>query len=418
MILAKIGLAKISLVKIRSSKILAKMPAKIRISKVKSILIVLLASLAVYQTGILWFVNITSHNFLANYFPFLHQEAIPEGADRLVVPRRIIISAPENGGNLTFAARYTITSDIRRYGDIVLSHLLQSGTFVSVTEPDAETLHYILSGPGYIYEYAFPMDPEWFTRGFGQRSNILTARGSGMEPFRQVIIRPAAIVNGTNAHIFFISENGLVYEFTVPDPSDHIMPTVVEGPFYRLENGRFYRYNSPFYGINLTNPYADAVGVSLSHIKDQVSMFFSNPTAVRPIVGNDVWVFMDINTVVRYYVTHVLEYISYRAIDRSAPSSFINDFAVALQFTDRDHLVVNDFYLANFREENGQHIFYFNYIVDETPLPLPSHPIVVTVDHGTVVRYRKLAFNFHTDSQSQTYSQEEFAELLERLIYS
>ena len=409
------------------------------ISRVKSILIVLLASLTVYQTGVLWFVNITGGNFLMNYIPFMHQEVIPEGVSRLVKPKRIITVHVDG----SFSVRYSGLEELaaKRYGDMILSQLLQSGNFIEAvslnldasnlgasnlgaSDLDAldlsdgnEAFSYFLSGPAYIFEYAFPMEPEWFAAGYAERGSVLSARVN--TPFRQVIIRPndwAPIGGQIYPIVYFIGENGYAYGFYTSLAydeyfqesffNDAIVGASDTGPSYIFQpdaefSGAFSFARDPdsiFFGVSVTNPYADAHGgFSLNFIQDQVAVFFSNAGAIRPIVGSDVWVYRDVNTVVRYYDTHVLEYISYRAIDRSGTPSFVVDFAAAVQFIERDHLVINEFYLADFRENNGQHVFYFGYVLGDASLNLPNFPIVVTVDHGTVVRYTKTAFNFHTD---------------------
>ena len=385
---------------------------KINISMLKSILIVVLAALTIYQTGVLWLVNITNRTFLFNYFPFLHQEAIPEGADRLVTPWRIIMADYDG----SFKVKYNDLAEARRYGDKVISHLFQGGAFVSSRPLDHEldvflSFYHYQTNPIYIYEYAFPMDAEWFTQGFGQRGNILTARGMGR--FRQVVIVPPSY-GKADARVFFLCEDAYVHEFTVtPQTSDGFYTQVPEdfaGFNYIWDNGQFIRHGDFFfYGVRVTNPYADAHGSFLmDFIENQVASFFNNPAAIETFEDGNVWIFRGVTTVVRYYATHVLEYISYRAIDRNVPSSFINDFAAAVRFLDRDHLVINDTYLAGFREDRGRNIFYFNYVINNTPLIMPQnwplgsyleHPIVITVDHGTVVNYRKLAFNFETNEE-------------------
>ena len=373
------------------------------LSRLKSILILFLAALAVYQTGLLWFVNITNRNFLLNYFPFLHQATIPEGADRLIIPWRIIAIQADG----TINAQYNSLAGSETYGHRVLSQLLQNGRFIAANYNPSSYFPY----PAYIYEYAFPMDAEWFTKGFGQRSNVLTR--TGLSPFRQVIIQPPAPDGpaapdrpadaNDYAHVFFLCENGYVYEFAVapPDGMDTYRHTVsLQGPYYTLGPGGFTRKSLPP-EIMHTNPYADDHGFfSMDFIQVQVSGFFSNPAAIRTTPREDVWVYRDVNTVVRYYVTNILEYVSYRAIDRTMPSSFVDDFAAAVLFVERDTLVNNEIYLADFRELDGRHIFYFNYVIGNMPLPAGWHdnlpyPIVVTVDHSTVVRYLKLAYNFH-----------------------
>jgi hypothetical protein len=373
------------------------------LSKAKSICILLLAILTVYQTGVLWFVNITNRNFLLNFFPFAQQAAIPEGADRLVTPWRVITS--HGGGR--FSAQYG-GFDSEHYANAVLSHLFQNGRFLG-SQP-LDELPYIFSDKAYIYEYAFPMEAEWFSLGFGQRSALLTSQVAA--PFRRVVIQPPA-AGSDEAGVFFVCEYNYVHSFAVSPPGaggpeSFAYDISGEGapPYYVFTENQFIRYGEVvFHSVHVTNPYTDDGVFSLDFVMGQVAWFFSNPGAVRLIGGSDVFVYRDVSTVVRYYATNVLEYISYRVIDRSTPASFLSDYSAAVLFVERDNLVINDFYLAGFREDEGQNIFYFNYVIGNTPLLMAegwsdqlSHPIIVTVDHGAVVRYRKLAYNFHIDA--------------------
>ena len=371
-------------------------------SKIKTAIIIVLAGLTVYQTAVLWFFNITGHNFLLN--TFMQQAPIPEGAYMLIVPKRVITSLDDG----RFSALYSnlSESDPFVYGHMVLTEMLQTGRFATVHTAGLEEMMLSLSDvPLHIFEYAFPMDAEWFVHAFGERGNMLTR--PGVRPFRYVIIL-FPLWEGAETTVFFLCENGYAYEFNVAFEGEFYHLTVetveAEGAYYIFEEGEFVR-DSHFYSVAINNPYADAHGVfSLSSIRERVSGFFSNPAAIRDIPTYDVWVYRDVNTVVRYYVTHVLEYISYRPIDRGMPTTFLDDYVVAVQFIERDHLVTNEMYLADFREENGSRIFYFNYVVNNMPITMPenwpensplTYPIVLTVDHGSVVRYRKVAFNFY-----------------------
>jgi hypothetical protein len=390
------------------------------VSKAKSLLIILLAALLVYQTGLLWFVNITNRHFFLNYLPFLHQAVIPERLDRLVRPRRIITIY----GDGTFSAKYSreSMSYAKHYGDVVISHLLQSGSFAGTQTVDYGDL---LAYPAYIYEYAFYMEPEWFTKGFGQRNSVLMSTNVGL--FNRIIIRPP-IYEGTDAEVFFICMNGYAHQFMInppggdgPDTFDHeIIPSNANPSYAFIEpGGEFIRSGDfNFYGMRVINPYADVHrGLSMDFVMEQVAVFFNNPTNIQRNAGDEVWVYIQGNTVVRYYANQVLEYINYRTVDRSAPSTFLNDFSSAVQFVEADHLIANDFYLADFREEDGQWIFYFDYVIGDNPIIMPDDwprdadlpaPIVVNVYHGTVVRYRKIALNFHVNEDRRLRSYANF----------
>ena len=408
---------------------------KIILDKIKTISVLLLTALCIYQTGVLWFVNITNRNFLLNYFPFLQQAAIPEGFDNFIVPWRVFSALPDG----SFSVRYKNLThpDNDHYADMILSQLMTKGSFVDSYPLDNENILSFLAYPVFVYEYAFSMKAEWFSLGFGQRSGLLSRHG--LETFRRVFIRPPDQY-GFDAHVFFLCDEAYVYEFTVTlllggrhiltsadmDYSAHASEEA--GPVYRFvplaKGGHFIPYGEfEFYKLNITNPYADSHGVfALDFVRERVAGFFSNPAAIRTIVDSAVWVYRDVNTVVRYYDSHILEYLSYRAIDRSGSPSFISDFNAALQFIERDHLVTNDIYLAGFREDGDLHVFYFNYSINNTAIvmtdtalsPRLEHPIVVTVDHGTVVRYRKLAFNFNLDKRQPVLAYADFHNKLHR----
>jgi len=388
----------------------------------KGILIILLALLTIYQTGVLWFGNIANRNFLQNHFPFLQQPTIPEELGLLVTPYRIVTGHGDNN----FSIQYNGLRDAesKRYGDTVLLHLLQNGTFISTRQADFTEM---LREPAYIFEYAFPMEAEWFTLGFGLREGNLVTRSAGT--FRQIIIRPPSFSGAggeTEVSVFFISENGYAIEFAVPPPSQdepdffvhHIPSAPAEGN--RFVSAALSGINAPpgqfvsrgtfmFYGIRRSLPYAGVYNdFMIAPLQNQLRTFFNNQLPSFEEPDADVWVFRDMqHTVVRYHTTHLLEYRNFHAINRSAPVRFVDNYAAAIQFLERDDMIINEFFLADFHEdERNRHTFYFNYVVANMPLimcgefPESSglrHPLEITVDHGTVVSFRKLAYNFHVD---------------------
>jgi len=354
-------------------------------SHVKSVAIVLLAALCVYQTGLLWFVNITNRNFLLNFLPFLQAEELPEGFDKFVTPWRHVRANADGTFSTRFEGLTGSSAGRVRPADAVLVQLLADGSFVDVIPAEYENILPFLTYPAYTYSYAFPMDAEKFSLGFGQRGGVLA--GQGLPPFKQVIVR-------MDGYVVFVCVYGNAYVFSVP-------LTDFE------QNGEWENVYTAEGGLRISKPYAvDGQSVfALDHVRREVEGFFGNPAAIRSIVDSAVWVYRDATTIVRYYDSHVLEYISYRPVDRSAGVSFEVDFVAAVQFVERDRRVINDIYLADYREEGSRHVFYFGFLVGGLPLTSwgvgdmagLAYPVTVTVDHGTVVRYRKLAVSFHVE---------------------
>ena len=182
--------------------------------------------------------------------------------------------------------------------------------------------------------------------------------------------------------------------------------------------------------IRLVNPYATDFGeLQLGFIRNRVAGFFDNPATInQDLVGADrIFTFFNTTTVVRYYPSDIVEYNSFRRpMTRANSSHLLTDFSAALAFVMNDSHVINDFFLAGYQAVGREHVFWFNYVVGNYPLAIPGgwplvadanqsaalsnpwdvdlgatgripqllHPIEVIVEHGRVVRYRKLAFNF------------------------
>ncbi|MCL2016940.1 MAG: hypothetical protein FWG68_11910, partial [Defluviitaleaceae bacterium] len=311
-----------------------------------------------------------------------------------------IISAHGGGA---FSVQYSNIADSDQwlYSHKILTHLMQNGTIEEVLATNYAEL--FAKAPFYLHEYAVTMQADWFSATFVQSGIIIP------DEFRQILVIPPT--DGITATVIFVAEDGYSYKFSVAPTEEadfrHNIYNNANNPYYTAENGVFVRANnSVFYGVSVQHPYADIFGFSLNFVQDMVSVFFRNPATIRTIVRDDSWVFRDVNTVVVYHDTNILEYINYRAIDRSRQPTFLEDYSAAIQFILQDALITNDFYLAGFTENSGTHTFYFNFTVDNMPVSLPNnwpadnplqHAIIVTVDHATVVRYRKLAVNFYAN---------------------
>ena len=390
--------------------------SEITLRRAKTFLIFALIALAIYQTGQLWFVNLSNRNF----FLFLSARFTPSVSDRnreFVRPMRMVSGA----GDGRFIILYGGLMDMppRTYFDNVITEMFSGGIFVGVADTDYERL---FSRPVLVYEYAFPMPGNVFPLGFNQRTGaFLTQRG--VTEFTAVAIWPPHDNQGIR--VFFIGD-GRTWEFSlytdgfefyippVSADSMHFVSAALEG-FEFLPPGTFVaqdgdRVRFAYFPLIVTNPYHTRIGGSLNHIRNQVAHFFDNPATITPrVAGDGVWTFSNIHTAVRYFDTDVLEYTSFRPRSQNATSSFLDDFSAAWAFIDADPNVINEFFLTGFEERGTTYVFWFGYIVDNFPIMLPDGwrvssqddilpaPIEVVVDRGRVAMYRRLAHNFHPD---------------------
>ena len=158
--------------------------------------------------------------------------------------------------------------------------------------------------------------------------------------------------------------------------------------------------------ISVLNPYLNEIGqFNLSFIRNRVEGFFANPVTINHRVGVDgIFTYSSLNTMVRFLPWNVIEYSSFRPIRRGrASSGFNDDLSAAVHFISHDSFVINEFFLADYESRGGQHIFFFNFIVAGLPLNMPDiwpglyesiSAIKVVVDHGHVVSYRRIAYQF------------------------
>ncbi|MCL2404987.1 MAG: hypothetical protein FWC92_05510 [Defluviitaleaceae bacterium] len=388
--------------------------------RAKSFLILALVVLAIYQTGRLWFVHMASRNFF-DYVTARFVPSIPERSSEFVRPMRVVRGV----GDGLFAIRYSEHMDelARNYFDMVITELLTSGRFIGVFETDHER---ILSHPVFVYEYAFAMPGDVFPLAFNPRATtFLTARGISV--FESVAVWPS--YEGQDVRVFFINGSQM-WEFVLDAAREqfrgyiqpvspnllHFVSAALQGYEY-LPAGSFVARSgdvgSAYFPVIVSNPYRAHLGGTLHDIRNRVAHFFDNPATINErVAGDGVWTFSNIHTVVRYFGSDVLEYSSFRPRRTSTVTSFLDDFSAAWAFINDDPHVIaeNEVFLTGFEPRGAGYVFWFGYIVDNFPILLiegwevssaddilPA-PIEVVVEQGRVVRYRRLAHNFRTDT--------------------
>jgi hypothetical protein len=165
--------------------------------------------------------------------------------------------------------------------------------------------------------------------------------------------------------------------------------------------------------IRIVNPYTDGE-LLLGEVDKHVDNFFVNPAAKLSFIdenAGNVYTFIDENTVVKYYQNDVLDYANYRS--GTSNGDTMRDYEAAMEFISTDPYVTNEFYLSGYDASNGETTFYFDYVINNLPLMLPDEykregaatlraAIEVTVREESVVHYRKLVYNFQTDSTEKS----------------
>ncbi|MCL2386007.1 MAG: hypothetical protein FWC89_00515 [Defluviitaleaceae bacterium] len=379
----------------------------------KSVFILALAALAVLQLSQLWLVNLTNRSFFM-YLQARFPPAAPDGQGAWARPFRVVF------GDGYFDMRYSGIADSWEweFGERVLVAVLQDGDFVGSGEVDMSR---VLSRAVLVYEYAFPMCAEQFAQALGRRNGALLT-DAGIGTFSSVAIQPPC--EGDNALRVFFMDDIYMWEFVLPFNRRHVLEDFVvsippanplrlhfvatdDGFLPVAENGFAY------FTIVAENPFRDANGMlTITSMRGQVESFFGNPATIIPGVSADgILTFSNINTMVRYLENDVLEYASFRTIGRTTQQNLMVDFSAALAFVLDDPHVTNEVFLRNYEQRGRENVFWFDYVIDNHPLileeewPTRPHctdplraPIEVVVDHGRVVRYRRIVYTFRTSS--------------------
>jgi len=381
------------------------------ISLTKTACILALAAFAAYQVSQLWLVSFTNHNFFL-YLQARFPPAAPDGQSVWARPFRVISST----GDGYFTIRYSeiAESDAWFFGESALAAILSGGSFVGQRDMDLE---HITEKPVYIYEYAFPMQADSFSRALGKR-NGATLISAGISEFWSVAVVPpteaepvlrAFFIYGDDMWEFYLVLGGrrfpLEYHLT------EIAPTRTDGLYFvKAGDGFAPRSNRTFTyrAVRVENPYQNAAGLlHFSSIRPRIENLFDSPATINNALSSDfIYTFSNFNTMVRYLPFNVIEYISYRTTARSAPADLMTDFSAALAFVNDDIYVQNETFFAGYETRDREHVFWFGYTVGGFPMvmqpwatrpdcrdPLPA-PIEVVVDNGRVVRYRRLAYIF------------------------
>jgi hypothetical protein len=384
-------------------------------SQAKNCVIVVLAVLAIYLTSQLWFENFSNHNF---FYLLFASRAVPANAEEIISfarPYRLIIGY----GDDTFAIQYNglQSESLIKNCDRVIADVLKQG---EVDEQNIENYEKILTRPVYIYEYAFTMPSNLFASAFGQKGGTLVNRTAA---FSRIALVPALSPNEKTT-LFFLQENGEV-ACVLQSGASLTPPTKIKPDSFVYESAALGGYDAltpnlfvmkfpqgalEYPAIRVTNPY-QGKELLMGDVEKNVDSLFTNPTAKLSFTDQDnVYTFIDDNTVVKYYDNDVLDYANYRT--SSTDATFLQNFAAAVGFIQADKHIVNEYYLAGYETQDKRTTFYFDLIINDLPLLLPdnykntkaplSHALEITVEEEHVAHYRKLVYNFLPDSATKT----------------
>lgn len=405
---------------------------KMNSNSVKNILIVVLASLAIYLTERLWFDEISSHNFFYTFKGYnpIKSLNMEYSVSTFSNPYRIINSLGKD--TVTYDYNDIENNNQKDIGNEVITFLLRKGKFIKSEQLNWQT---ILNNRCFMYDYAFSMTTNHFVESFGLRGNILTSK---LKSFTGIAFIPD-MDNYQNTQIIFIDEeNNLMYEFTLDNPNLNIniansisAQTDKDNQMFissklnsvnKFERNVFIpqKESIEFKEIKVNNPYTENSDALLHIIKRNVSNFFDNPSSVWEGSPNETYTYSDENVVVQYFDSNILVYSNYKALDKLRNSSIVKSYDHAVNFINNDDKVINDYFLSGFIESDDEYTFLFDFIIENYPILLSQSDlrssIEVTVKNGVITKYKKLAYTYEISNDDMVQADVTFLDAVNYVL--
>lgn len=413
--------------------------------KFKNITISLLCILAVYQTGRLWFDDISGHSLF--YFISSAQnrayQSYGEEFD-FTTPQNVVISFGNNNFN-----RFYIDKENMKLNDKIdecIKYMVQAGEYTVTKYIDWNE---ILSYKSVICYYGIDMPTDSYIKSFGGDSSQNFS--NRQKYFNAIAIVPAR-TTGEYLKAYLINEfdnSCAVFSYKKNKFSDNLYAAIEEiqkqtnnvsyVSTYQSEFNMF-KYNLflpqkadsgiPYKPIKFVNPFWDNTSekITFQEMETYTELFFENPSARWSDDGKDndgIYTFSDENIVVRYYPSGVLEYANYSINVGNANNSFESAFNAASDLIVKDrNLQHENLYLSYAKNTENIWRFGFDYYYGDFPVVISDelkqklnleHIIEIEVEKGAVTNYRHYIYNM-IPSLKDSYVSVDFSTVLNRII--
>ncbi len=361
-----------------------------------------------YQTGQLWFDEVSDHNFFYTVFvdSFFSKPVYSETEDMYVSkPKRVMTI--KNFGNKQYVdlGSFWQGEELRAKAEQGIKQVLHKGQYMETVHLDWRV---ILSQKAIVYQYGMAVDMKAFAKEFEENPRKIEDK---IKEFDQIVLIPSQNVTKELQCYFIDEKNNQAHRVMIKnaritkelyEKMDAIQKNkgiedIILYSSTKQNNLDIFHKNIFLPDLH-TRPYIyKAVGIKDPFIKDGeldkqsledfVDPFFDNPRAKwsgKDAEGNSV--FADEYTIIKYYATGVVEYDNYSMKQERAYGSQDEAYGVVQRFLKNDVFVGDQFYLAQAKQENDGWQFYFNFYMGEFPYMISDVLAKeVGMDHGHVL---------------------------------
>lgn len=393
------------------------------LSKMKNFLIISLVITAVYQTGMLWLEDTTSHNFFYTVFNTLTSgNRVGSNGVSIINPEKIVVGY----GNKKFSVIYPKNdySTIIGSSNSVIKEIIAHGEYVETVAIDWKEY---LDSKAMVYDFSFSVAATEYVKGYKEKGNLITSR---VKAFNYIVVAPSR-TDSEWANVYFIdSSSGEAYKFGIvksqqganlyseiekfqQNNKDLVYVSTSQSGFYLFKEDVFVpQWSGKFLYAPLikTNPYETNGQVNISDLGSNIDSFFTDfgSKMGSQDVVNNVYMFSDETTVVKYYPMGVLEYYNYNSYDTKSEQTLASAYNACINFMKKDNALLTDVYLSDVKIESEGLIFYFDYTVNDLSINISddvkeqmgiTHAIEVVVGNDAVKKYKKYVYNFNESDQ-------------------
>ena len=377
----------------------------------KSVLVLILASAAVLQTGLLWLDGNSGHNFFYYIFDESLSGRNSSLPQRALTPERAAVGA----GDDAFKVFYDIDDSFNAASEFIVSAVRSS----KANEAEEFLWSDCLNERCLIYSFTVQTP---FGEYFSALGLDLNLAPEFMRTFDNIALLPSSGENG--AAVYFIdntSSRAAVYKTQPSEALSQEISSLLNKTglnFISTYQSGFNIFSGNVFVPQFQNTLSYFPAVKTSSIdKKRMSLMdkeyfqmsteqyfdkYSSKTVSSEPSG--IYTISDASTVVKYYPYDVIEYFNYAAPPEEHVSQGLSAaYYVCMDFLSKDTAITTPYYLSDVKATGDGFEFSFDYYLNNIPMFISGglmdtagieHAIEVVVDNGSVRKYKKYACNF------------------------
>ena len=397
-----------------------------KINGIKNLVLIVLVMAALYQTGTLWLGDAKSHNVFYYFMDtFVNRYRGSSEDISIIKPSDVVLGYGNKKYSklLTGDRKETLIEETEG----VINKVLSEGKF---DETKAIDWNEYLETKSLLLQFSFNVSFAEYYKGFNIKS--INELSTSSKFFDYIALVPSNTTGGDIKLYFIDSEKGEAYLYKLnnvnkaqevysyiskmQDSEEGLLYiSTIQSGFNVFKNNVFvpqwagegflYKYAEKI------NPYEYNGAVDIAVAENMISGFFNNTSVVQKSNNTPMgFMFSNENTVVKYFMTGILEYYNYETSFSKEEQTLATAYSVSNEFLKKDKSLNTEVSLSGIELSSEGLIFYYDYALDNFPMILSNslkeklnmqHAIEIIVSDNSVKKYRRYAYNFVLNTKEE-----------------